>query len=131
MYKPKENGAAPVYDALEVANEHMEYCPWVNGQAQSGSGKASDKNHELRSGWKLLAQGLKVKHRRRTRASMSREASRAVSEVSSQDGPEPSEADSESKKVSDREWFAKIRRMRQMLHVKSPKRKSTGPGVSG
>ncbi|RJE27504.1 hypothetical protein PHISCL_00090 [Aspergillus sclerotialis] len=131
MYKPKENGAAPVYDALEVANEHMEYCPWVNGQAQSGTGKALDKHHELRSGWELLAQGLKVKHRRRMRMSMSRETSRAVSEVSSQDGPVPSEVDSESKKASDREWFAKIRRMRQMLHVKSPKRKSTGPGVSG
>ena len=125
MYKPKENGAPPVYDALEVANEHMEYCPWINGPAQSGTGKASDKQQELRSGWELLAQGLKVKHRRLVRASMSRDTSRAVSEVSSPDGPVLNEADSESKKASDREWFAKIRRMRQMLHVKSPKRKST------
>lgn len=124
MYKPKENGAPPVYDALEVDKEHMEYCPWINGQAQSGSGKASDKHQELRSGWELLAQGLKVKHRRRTRASMSRDTSRAVSEVSSMDTPGVDEAKSEEKKASDREWLAKIRRMRQMLHVKSPKRKS-------
>lgn len=124
MYKPKENGAAPVYDTLEVGNEHMEYCPWISGQAQSGTGKASDMSQELRSGWELLAQGLKVKHRRRTRASMSRDTSRAVSEVSSTDGPVVDEGDNETRKASDREWWTKIRRVRQMLQVKSPKRKT-------
>lgn len=124
MYQPKENGAPPVYDTLEVASEHMEYCPWINGQAQSGTGKASDKHQELRNGWELLAQGLKVKHRRLARASMPSDTSRAVSEVSSLDIPGMDEVESEEKKASDREWLSKIRRMRQMLHVKSPKRKS-------
>jgi hypothetical protein len=123
MYKPKENGTAPVYDMLEVANEHMEYCPWINGQAQSGTGKATDKPQELRSAWELLVQGLRVNHRRRTRASMSRDASRAVSETSSVE-PGADEADQETRKESDQAWWAKIRRMRQMLQVKSSKRKS-------
>ncbi|RMJ22118.1 hypothetical protein PHISP_07017 [Aspergillus sp. HF37] len=124
MYKPKENGAAPVYDTLEVANEHMEYCPWINGQAQSGTGKATDKPQELRSAWELLVQGLRVNHRRRTRASMSRDTSRAASETSSMDAPVGDEADQETRKESDKAWWAKIRRMRQMLQVKSSKRKS-------
>lgn len=121
MYKPKKDGSAPVYDFMEVASEHMEYCPWINGQAQSGTGSATDKHHELRNGWELLAQGLKVKHRRRARASASRDTSRAVSETSSLDGPLLDEGDDENRRASDREWWAKIRRMKEMLHVKSPK----------
>lgn len=124
MYQPKENGAAPVYDTLEVANEHMEYCPWISGQAQSGTGKATDKPQELRSAWELLVQGIKANHRRRTRESMSRDTSRAASEAPSMDGLDADEADQETRKASDKEWWARIRRMRQMLHVKSSKRKS-------
>lgn len=126
MYKPKQDGSAPVYEAMDVASEHMEYCPWVNGQTQSGTGSVTDKHHELRNGWELLAQGLKVKHRRRARASASRDTSRAVSEApSSPDGPFLDEGNDESRKASDREWWAKIRRMKEMLHVKSPKTKRT------
>ncbi|KAE8374990.1 C3HC zinc finger-like-domain-containing protein [Aspergillus bertholletiae] len=121
MYKPKDNGDMSVYDVLDVATEHMEYCPWVNGKAQSGTGKPSEKSAELRSGWELLAQALKVKHRRYIRSTVSVD-SRAVSETPSADGFAVDEANSEAKKASDREWWAKLRRMRQVLNVKSPKK---------
>ncbi|KAB8234887.1 uncharacterized protein BDW43DRAFT_271707 [Aspergillus alliaceus] len=125
MYKPKDNGDISVYDALDVATEHMEYCPWINGKAQSGTGKQSEKSAELRSGWELLAQALKVKHRRSIRSTASSD-SRAVSESPSADGLVFDEANNEAKKASDREWWAKLRRMRQVLNVKSPK-KPTAP----
>lgn len=125
MYKPKDNGDMSVYDALDVATEHMEYCPWVSGKAQSGTGKPSEKSAELRSGWELLAQALRVKHRRHIRSTVSVD-SRAVSETPSADGLAVDEENSEAKKASDREWWAKLRRMRQVLNVKSPK-KPTAP----
>ncbi|KAH8427699.1 uncharacterized protein LDX57_005409 [Aspergillus melleus] len=124
MYKPKQNGDSAIYDALDAANEHMEYCPWINGTAQSGTGKASQKPDELHSGWQLLVQALKVKHRRRVRSTAS-VASFAVSESPSTDDPVVDDANVEAKKASDREWWTKLRKMRQVLNVKSPKRKST------
>lgn len=125
MYKPKPNGDSAIYDALDAANEHMEYCPWINGKAQSGTGKAQ-KPDELHSGWEILVQALKVKHRRTIRSTAS-VASFAVSESPSTDDPVVDDTNIEAKKASDREWWTKLRKMRQVLNVKSPnsKRKST------
>jgi hypothetical protein len=128
MYKPKDNGDATVYDALDVANEHMEYCPWISGKAQSGTGKSTEKQADLRSGWELLVQALKVKHRRQVRSSASMDTLLAVSETPSGDFPAVDEVNEEQKKASDREWWAKLRRMRQVLNVKSPHaKKSVAP----
>lgn len=130
MYKPKDNGEVRVYDALEVVNEHMEYCPWIDGLAQSGTGKPTDKPETLRSGWEVLAQSLKLQHRRRIRSTASMDTLRAGSETPSMvDGPVlDEEVDTKTKKAGDREWWSKIRRMKEVLNVKSPMRKSTGPG---
>ncbi|KAI9926849.1 hypothetical protein ASPWEDRAFT_177137 [Aspergillus wentii DTO 134E9] len=125
MYKSKEDGGSAVYDALEVATEHMEYCPWINGQAQSGTGKSTEKREDLRSGSDVLSQALKVKHRRRIRSTASMDTLRADSEAPSVDGPIVDEDNDEAKKATNREWWSKLRRMRQVLNVKSPnKRKS-------
>ncbi|KAL4887004.1 C3HC zinc finger-like-domain-containing protein [Aspergillus karnatakaensis] len=120
MYKPK--GDTPVDDPLDVANEHMEYCPWVNRKAQSGTGKQSEKPDLLHNGWELLAQALKVKHLRQTRTSTPM-SSRAASEAPTMDDPFVDEPNDDVKKAKEREWWARIRRMRQVLNVKSPKRK--------
>ncbi|KAL4922268.1 C3HC zinc finger-like-domain-containing protein [Aspergillus aurantiobrunneus] len=121
MYKPKGTGDAPTHDPLDAAGEHMDYCPWINRRSQSGTGNLSEKTEGLRNGWELLAQALKVKHLRKTRLTPS--ASRAGSEAPSIDDSVIDEPDDDSKKAKDREWWAKLRRMRQMLNVKSPKRK--------
>ncbi|KAA8644329.1 hypothetical protein EYZ11_001638 [Aspergillus tanneri] len=126
MYRPKENGDEAIYETLDAETEHMEYCPWINRVSQSGIGRQSQKSQELRSGWELLAQSLKTKHRRRIRSTASMD-SLAVSETASVDGSAVDEANLEAKKESDREWWAKLRRMRQVLNVKSPKRKSIAP----
>ncbi|RAK97743.1 uncharacterized protein BO80DRAFT_428010 [Aspergillus ibericus CBS 121593] len=123
MYKPKSNGDAALYDSLDVINEHMEYCPWVNGKAQSGTGRASEKSEGLRCGWELLGQALDVRHRRLIRSTTS--VSRSVSEVPSTDEPVVDDTNPEAKKASDREWWAKLRRMRQVLNVNSPRKKPT------
>lgn len=126
MYKPKENGDVTVYTSLDVASEHMEYCPWIDRVAQSGSGKPNEKVDGLRSGWQVVAEACKVKHRRRLRsvASMDTMSSRPTTPL-----PEsaPDEENEEGRKTADREWWAKIRRIRQSLTSKSPHRKSVAP----
>ncbi|PYH92708.1 C3HC zinc finger protein [Aspergillus ellipticus CBS 707.79] len=124
MYKPKSNGDAALYDSLDVVGEHMEYCPWVNGKAQSGTGRALEKIEHLRCGWELLSRALKVRHRRQIRSTVSVD-SRAVSEAPSTDEPVFDDTNNEAKKASDREWWAKLRRMRQVLNVNSPRKKSS------
>ncbi|RDW81155.1 uncharacterized protein DSM5745_04712 [Aspergillus mulundensis] len=122
MYKPKSNGDEPVHDPLDVANEHMEYCPWINGRAQSGTGKPSEKPERFHSGWELLAQALKVKHLRQARTNTPM-SSRAGSEAPTADEPVIDEQNDDIRRAKDREWWAKIRRMRQVLNIKSPRRK--------
>ncbi|KAL3479928.1 C3HC zinc finger-like-domain-containing protein [Aspergillus californicus] len=124
MYKPKNNGDDSTLDPLDVANEHMEYCPWINRVTQSSTANSSGKTEGLHNGWESLAQALKVKHLRQARLGTSI-SSRAGSEAPSpsMDGPVVDETNDDVKKAKDREWWAKIRRMRQVLNVKSPKRK--------
>ncbi|KAL6230564.1 hypothetical protein BDW75DRAFT_222241 [Aspergillus navahoensis] len=124
MYKPKGDGEAPVHGSLDAANEHMEYCPWINGRAQSGIGKPAEETDGLHSGWELLAQALKVKYLRQIRSNTPI-GSRAGSETPFSDGPAIDEQNEDVKRAKDREWWARIRRMRQFLNVKSPKRKQS------
>lgn len=126
MYKPKANGDVTVYSSLDAATEHMEYCPWINRLAQSGTGKPNEKVETLRSGWELVTQAVKVKHRRRIRSVASVETLSAEPLTPSSEAMDD-EVDEEAKKKTEREWWAKIRRVRQVLTSKSPHRKSTGP----
>ena len=116
LYRPKDNGGVTVYNTLNAADEHIEYCPWVNRQAQSGTGRATDKPEDLRNGWELLAQAIKVKHRRQVRATTSTDTLRGNQETDLSGAP--SEVEDETRKASDREWWAKVRRIRQVLNIK-------------
>ncbi|KAL5339418.1 C3HC zinc finger-like-domain-containing protein [Aspergillus crustosus] len=121
IYKSK--GDAPITDPLDVANEHMEYCPWIDRKTQSDTGSSSVKPDSLHNGWELLFQAVKVKHMRQTRAGTPSGSRAGGSEAPSPDGPIFDEPNDDAKKAKDREWWAKIRRIRQLLNVKLPKRK--------
>ncbi|KAJ5835755.1 hypothetical protein N7447_001781 [Penicillium robsamsonii] len=125
MYKPKDNGDVTVYTSLDVADEHMEYCPWIDKVAQSGTGRPNEKLAELRAGWQMVAEAVKVKHRRRLRTMASADTLRTDPETPTEATGEEENAD--AKKKADREWWAKIRRVRQVLTAKSPKRKPVLP----
>lgn len=162
LYKPRENGTKSVYGTLDAANEHMEYCPWISREAQSGTGTAKpagEKMEDLRSGWELLVLAGRALYRRRVRSMAAvasvdgvgdgvRGRSASVSVSASQscvggDGspggtgtgddhnegerPGPVVVDEETKKFTDREWWARIRRMKQVLNVRAPRgRKGDG-----
>ncbi|KAJ5346653.1 hypothetical protein N7541_009135 [Penicillium brevicompactum] len=127
MYKPKDNGDVTVYTSLNVADEHMDYCPWIDKSAQSGTGRANEKISELRAGWQLVAEAVKVKHRRTLRTMASTDTLNAETATPSAAAEE--EDNPEAKKKAEREWWAKIRRVRQVLTTKSPKRKSALPNA--
>ncbi|KAJ5773182.1 hypothetical protein N7457_008078 [Penicillium paradoxum] len=127
MYKPKDNGDVTVYTSLDVANEHMEYCPWIEKIAQSGTGRPNEKVAELRAGWQIVAEAVKVKHRRRVRSMASTDTLRTEPGTPVETADEEENAD--AKKKADREWWAKIRRVRQVLTAKSPKRKAVLPDL--
>ncbi|KAF4763646.1 hypothetical protein HAV15_001677 [Penicillium sp. str.  len=125
MYKPKDNGDVTVYTSLNVADEHMEYCPWIDKVAQSGTGRPNEKLTELRAGWQIVTEAVKVKHRRRVRTMASTDTLRTDISTPTETGGE--EENPDAKKKADREWWAKIRRVRQVLTAKSPKRKAVLP----
>lgn len=117
MYKPKENGELTVYEKLNVVAEHMDYCPWVNKVTQSGSGKKTERIEDLHSGWEVLLQAIKTKHRRLVRSTGS-EITKDI-DTSSIDGMSH---DGDSQRAKDKEWWSKLRRVRQALNVKAPKK---------
>ncbi|KAL1861225.1 hypothetical protein Plec18170_001740 [Paecilomyces lecythidis] len=117
MYKPKENGELTVYEKLNVVAEHMDYCPWVNKVTQSGSGKKTERIEDLHSGWEVLLQAIKTKHRRLVRSTGS-EITKDI-DTSSIDGMSH---DGDSQRAKDKEWWSKLRRVRQALNVKATKK---------
>lgn len=124
LYKPKEEGKEPVYDKLPVHSEHMDYCPWINGTAQSATATAADKPEGLLCGWQILAQGIRTKHRRRVKATITpREATPVDSDTLSLDSTATDEA---TQRAKDKEWWSKLRRVREALHVKGPKKSILG-----
>ncbi|KAJ5940104.1 hypothetical protein N7516_000272 [Penicillium verrucosum] len=125
MYKPKDNGDVTVYTSLNVAEEHMEYCPWIDKVAQSGTGRANENLTELRAGWQIVTEAVKVKHRRRVRTMTSTDTLRT--DLSTPTETQGEEENPDAKKKAEREWWAKIRRVRQVLTAKSPKRKAVLP----
>lgn len=126
MYKPKDNGDVAVYTTLNPADEHMDYCPWIHKEAQSGTGRANQKVADLHAGWELVAEAVKVKNRRILRVRASTDTLRTDPGTPNHTA-EDEEENPDAKKKADREWWARIRRVRQVLTTKSPKRKSVLP----
>lgn len=103
----------------------MDYCPWINGTAQSATGTAADKPEGQLSGWQILAQGIRTKHRRRVKATAvtPREATPVDSDTLSLESTATDEA---TQRAKDKEWWSKLRRVREALHVKGPKKSISG-----
>ncbi|KAJ5221241.1 uncharacterized protein N7469_010128 [Penicillium citrinum] len=121
MYKPKDNGDITVYNSLDVSHEHMEYCPWIDRIAQSGTGKSNERTDSLRSGWEVVSDAVKVKNRRHLRSAGSMDTLRSEANTPTPDNLDDG-GDEETKKKADREWWARIRRIRQSLTAKSPRK---------
>ncbi|KAI5286968.1 mRNA cap guanine-N7 methyltransferase [Ascosphaera aggregata] len=118
---------------LDVALEHQEYCPWINTTTQScdSAGKISNlsKINPPRPGWEVLVQDIRILHRRQLWTEPIRSPQReagAVKEIE-----EIQEDDEDVRKQRDREWWSKIRRLRQVLKVKGLQRAAGSPPSAG
>ena len=124
MYKPKDDGGVRVYNKLEVANEHLDYCPWINPKTQSGTEKKTGKRTsavDFHSGWEILHRTIKNKYRRRAKA----ETEGSPGKESDSALPEPTLVDEEAQKTKDKEWWTKLRKVRQALNMKGAKKSNT------
>lgn len=122
MYKPKDDGSSSLYSGLDVVAEHLDYCPWIDKKSQSGTVKGH-------SGWEALEQVLQTQHRRKTwSAPAEPQADMPTPNDPSEPGdPSLDNADEETRKAKDREWWARLRRVRQALQVKGIRKgKSVG-----
>lgn len=108
MYKPRHDGRSSIYAHLNVVDEHLEYCPWINAKSQTGHDR---KGAKLHNGWELLVQSVRAAHRRKQWLSDSR--SRPATPSAAPEG----DADNDVKKANDKAWWARIRRIQQALHV--------------
>ncbi|KAF3491322.1 uncharacterized protein GIQ15_00839 [Arthroderma uncinatum] len=113
MYIPKEDGSAALYSELDIVSEHLDYCPWINSESQSGRKSGL-------CGWEALGRVMESEHRRQTWSK--NETSKAEQVSTSSTEPAPEQADEETRKTKDREWWAKLRRVRQALQPKGAKK---------
>ncbi|KAJ6028526.1 hypothetical protein N7540_004102 [Penicillium herquei] len=62
LYKPKPNEDEPVYSSLDVAAEHMDYCPWINREAQSGGMPPAAPKLPSKCGWEMVIAACQARH---------------------------------------------------------------------
>ena len=120
MYKPREDGRSSIYAHLNVVDEHLEYCPWINAKTQIGHER---RGANFQSGWQLLEQSIQAAHRRKLWLSDSTSRPATPSAAPEED------VDNDAKKAKDKAWWAKIRRIQQALHVGGSKKAKPAPAT--
>lgn len=120
MYKPKDDGNVRVYNKLDVANEHLDYCPWINPKAQSGDVKSGKRSSgtDFHCGWEVLLRTIRNKHRRCANIDPGESPSKEK-ETHQLESPV---ADEETRRTRDKEWWNRLRKVRQALNIKSTKK---------
>lgn len=117
-------------DRLDVIGEHREYCPWVNPLSQNGGSRRS--SLDGLAGWEVLLRAVKA------RSSREPPVSKNVDDLlgsrdSLEDGGEDAASfvetvvgeDEKTRDETDRQRWAKLKRLKQVFHVKKR------PGTSG
>ncbi len=126
---------------LDVVGEHRDYCPWINAPSQSGGGtprKESSGLSEL-AGWEILARV--IQNTAHSKAGIMQPPSTpssgttAVDDSASEAASLVSKAGQADVKAlrdsKDKERWTKLRKLRQVFHIKDGKRlsKSKGKGA--
>lgn len=138
---PREPGdGEAAMSRLDVVAEHRDYCPWVNPLSQSGDATPKKGSMGLSglAGWEILAR--LIRNRAHLNERLAQPPSRPQSGVTA---PEQSPADAVSvvddastanttvsNEVQDKERWAKLKKLRQVFHVKDSKRLSKAKSVN-
>ena len=126
----KEGGdEVAIMSGLDVVSEHREYCPWINSTSQNGGRVTKDSDTAAltpSAGWETLVQVLKNSHFARREAMplsfienpQQRDDAASVVETISSGEPE----DQAARDAKDKERWAKLKKLKQVFHVKPWKR---------
>lgn len=123
-------------DRLDVVGEHRDYCPWVNALAQTGTSSRRTSLDGL-AGWQILLRAVNAttRHERDERGLTSAVTTTDLDDAASEVGSEVSfvtlSRDRKNEDERDKERWAKLKRLKQIFHVKKGKRKEDAPNKSG
>ena len=150
LFKPSSHPSSPRSPSsspppmarLDVVAEHREYCPWINASSQGGGGSSTGSHISTANlaGWELLLRAINnAQQSRRDAAGLpllsdERRADSAVDDVpfganedtSSLRSEAVTAADMHAKELAardekDKERWAKLKRLKQVFHVKRGK----------
>ena len=113
---------------LDVIGEHRDYCPWINALSQTGTSSRRTSLDGL-AGWEVLLRTVIAitQHERNERGMGSdvtiTDLDDAASEVGSVVSLAAISRDRKDENERDKERWAKLKRLKQMFHVKTGKRK--------
>ncbi|KAL6714340.1 hypothetical protein ACLMJK_007763 [Lecanora helva] len=135
LFKPSSDNSTPSsMDRLDVVSEHRDFCPWINSLSQNGSASRRTSLEGL-AGWQALLRTVQAYTLQK------KDDSEEIAAGSPQKPPEDSISDvstvislgtiKEDRKgidEKDKERWAKLKRLRQVFHVKRLKEKSSKMG---
>ncbi|KAL2049253.1 hypothetical protein ABVK25_010520 [Lepraria finkii] len=115
-------------ERLDVIGEHRDYCPWVNPLSQNGTASRRSSLDGL-AGWEVLMRAVNVStlHRRGgsgdTTGATSKDLDAGASGVASLTSLATTSRDRKDEEERDKERWAKLKRLKQVFHVKRCKGK--------
>lgn len=125
---PPDPASQSSMNRLDVVGEHRDYCPWVNALAQTGASSRRTSLDGL-AGWQVLLRAVNAitKYERNESEMTSAVTITNLDDAASEVGSEVSFAtlskDRKSEDERDKERWAKLKRLKQIFHVKKGKRK--------
>ena len=138
LFKSTSPPSSPSMTRLDVVAEHRDYCPWINPDSQSLTLTAHDQ-HQPNSprsstsdmaGWEILLRVVNTSVQLLRLENAARPSS-SPTEVNGADGDGGSEAgavldevgNNKARDAKDRERWVKLKKLRQVFHVKRGKEK--------
>ncbi|KAK3175356.1 hypothetical protein OEA41_002603 [Lepraria neglecta] len=130
LFKPSssDTDSHSSMERLDVIGEHRDYCPWVNPLSQNGTDSRRSSLDGL-AGWEVLMRAVNVStlHRRGgsgdTTGATSKDLDDGASGVASVTSLAMTSRDRKDEEERDKERWAKLKRLKQVFHVKRGKGK--------
>ena len=132
LFRPSPDSTTPSsMDRLDVVGEHRDYCPWTNPLSQHGTASRRTSLEGL-AGWQVLLRAVQasVMHKKHeSEKSLETTPPQSPDRGLSQVGTPISltakvQEDRQGQDERDKERWAKLRRLKQVFHVKRNKQKS-------
>ena len=121
---------------MDVIGEHRDYCPWINALSQTGTSSRRTSIDGL-AGWQVLLRAVNAitQHERNECGMASAVTITDLDDAANEVGSEVSLAaisrDRKDEAERDKERWAKLKRLKQIFHVKTGKRKEGAANKTG